>query len=351
MLRARAPARRTRARSPSCSTSSRSARSRTWCRSICNNRVLVAQGLRRIRAGRCVAGHSRVARGGGSRARSVVAARISASRSAPRLNAAGRLEDMRIGIQCLLTDERRRGARARAAARAAQRRSPRARSADAAGGAARRSMRHARRIEGPSCRRAALFDAGWHQGVVGLVASRVKERVHRPVDRVRAAASAGWLKGRRARSPACTSATCSTPWRRAHPGLIEQFGGHAMAAGHDAARDRSSKSSSRRLRRKSPRHVDADALAGDLQTDGELEAGEFDRRDARMRCAQAARGARGFPEPLLRRAVRRRRHARRRRAASQAAAACGLGRSRRRDRVPALRARDAPRGRAAGRVR
>ena len=75
-----------------------------------------------------------------------------------------------------------------------------------------------------------LFDETWHQGVVGLVASRVKDRVHRPVIAL-ARADATTLKGSARSVTACTSATCSTRSRRVIPDLIEKFGGHAMAAG------------------------------------------------------------------------------------------------------------------------
>ena len=75
-----------------------------------------------------------------------------------------------------------------------------------------------------------LFDESWHQGVVGLVASRVKDRVHRPVIAL-ARADATTLKGSARSVPACTFATCSTRSRRASRISIEKFGGHAMAAG------------------------------------------------------------------------------------------------------------------------
>ena len=77
-----------------------------------------------------------------------------------------------------------------------------------------------------------LFDESWHQGVVGLVASRVKERVRRPVIAFALRGCARRCAARRARCPACTSAMCSMPIAARQPGmLIEKFGGHAMAAG------------------------------------------------------------------------------------------------------------------------
>jgi single-stranded-DNA-specific exonuclease len=194
-----------------------------------NNRVLVAQGLRRIRAGRCVAGITALLQVA-QRQRADLTASDLGFAVAPRLNAAGRLEDMTIGIQCLLTDEahsatalamrldginrerRQIEARMQSDALAALRAV-----ADPVGRAAQRNG-------------LCLFDESWHQGVVGLVASRIKDRTGRPVIAF-ARAGDGVLRGS-ARSVAglhIRDVLDAIATRK--PDLIVRFGGHAMAAG------------------------------------------------------------------------------------------------------------------------
>jgi single-stranded-DNA-specific exonuclease len=194
-----------------------------------NNRVLVAQGLRRIRAGRCVAGITALLEVAQRRRVDLTAGDLGFS-VAPRLNAAGRLDDMTIGIQCLLADDL-----ASATALAArldginrERRQIEARmQADA--------LAALRGLEDPLSRAAqrnglCLFDASWHQGVVGLVASRIKDRTGRPVIAF-ARAGDGVLRGS-ARSVAglhIRDVLDAIATRK--PTLIARFGGHAMAAG------------------------------------------------------------------------------------------------------------------------
>ncbi len=194
-----------------------------------NNRVLVAQGLRRIRAGRCVAGITALLEVAQRRRADLTATDLGFS-VAPRLNAAGRLEDMTIGIQCLLTDEV-----ATATALAArldginkERRLIEARmQADAL--AALRGledpMRHAAQRNG-----LCLFDESWHQGVVGLVASRIKDRTGRPVIAF-ARAGDGVLRGSARSVPGLHIRDVLDAIATRKPDLIARFGGHAMAAG------------------------------------------------------------------------------------------------------------------------
>lgn len=194
-----------------------------------NNRVLVSQGLRRVRAGRCVPGIAALVEIAG-RARSELTADDLGFAVGPRLNAAGRLDDMSIGIRCLLADD---PGEARAlAARLDQLNQERRDIEERMQGEALAAVR---RLQDPGAGAeqrcgVSLFDPAWHQGVVGLVASRVKDRLHRPVVAF-AEAGAGRLRGS-ARSVAGVHirdtlealATCE-------PDLIERFGGHAMAAG------------------------------------------------------------------------------------------------------------------------
>jgi len=194
-----------------------------------NNRILVAQGLKRINAGQCVAGIGALLQVAQRAGNEVVAADLGFS-VAPRLNAAGRLDDMGIGIRCLVGDD---DAQVRALA-----------------GQLDQLNRQRREIEGQMQEQAmaairglpplsessrhsglCLFDAGWHQGVVGLVASRVKDRAGRPVIAFAPAGDNQTLRGS-ARSIAGVHIrdVLDTVAAR-NPGLIHRFGGHAMAAG------------------------------------------------------------------------------------------------------------------------
>jgi single-stranded-DNA-specific exonuclease len=194
-----------------------------------NNRVLVDQGLKRIRAGRCVAGISALLALASRQRERLVSADLGFT-VGPRLNAAGRLEDMSIGIQCLLEDEP-----AAAAALAArldtlnrERREIETRMQAEALAAVRGLAERDPHAEQRSA--VCLFDAQWHQGVVGLVASRVKDRLRRPVIAF-AAAGEEELRGSARSVPGIHIRDVLAQLDARHPGLIGRFGGHAMAAG------------------------------------------------------------------------------------------------------------------------
>ena len=200
-----------------------------------NNRVLVSQGLKRIRAGRCAAGIRALLAIAGRTAESLIAADL-AFGVAPRLNAAGRLDDMTIGIRCLLADDA-----AAAAALAArldelnhERRAIEARMQAEALAAVRRL-----RDPGPRALQRSgvcLFDETWHQGVVGLVASRVKDRIRRPV--IAFAVAGEGLRGSARSMPGIHIRDVLANLDARHPQLIAKFGGHAMAAGLTLERSR-----------------------------------------------------------------------------------------------------------------
>src|ERR1700719_4531617 len=144
-----------------------------------NNRVLVAQGLRRIRAGRCVRGVRALLESGGRKLEQITASDLGFA-VAPRLNAAGRLTDMSVGIACLLADEPAEAERlaGQLAALNAERREIEQRmQLEAVDIAA--TLRF--NVAGDESLGLCLFDETWHQGVVGLVAGRIKDRLHRPV--------------------------------------------------------------------------------------------------------------------------------------------------------------------------
>jgi single-stranded-DNA-specific exonuclease len=193
-----------------------------------NNRILVAQGLARIRAGRCVPGIMAllaVAR----RSHAHVVASDLGFAVAPRLNAAGRLTDMSIGIRCLLSDQPEE---ARAAAQELDALNSQRRQIEAKMQAEALSAIRVLGDPGSGVTRAGvcLFDDAWHQGVVGLVASRVKERLRRPVIAF-ARADATTLRGSARSIPGIHVRDLLDTIAMRHPLLIEKFGGHAMAAG------------------------------------------------------------------------------------------------------------------------
>jgi single-stranded-DNA-specific exonuclease len=193
-----------------------------------NNRVLVAQGVARIRASRCVPGISAllaIAR----RPQAQLAASDLGFAVAPRLNAAGRLSDMSVGIRCLLSDSltEARGLAAELDALNTQRR-------EIESDMQQQAMAAVRALGDPRGGKAragvCLYEASWHQGVVGLVASRVKEQLRRPVIAF-ARADERTLRGSARSVPGVHVRDVLEAVATREPGLLEKFGGHAMAAG------------------------------------------------------------------------------------------------------------------------
>jgi single-stranded-DNA-specific exonuclease len=259
-----------------------------------NNRVLIAQGLRRIRAGRCVAG-IRCLLDVAGRDREETSASDLAYAVAPRINAAGRLDDMTIGIQCLLADDVRDATplAARLDQLNDERRAIEARM-QAEALAAVRGLRDP--LDGASRHGVCLFDAGWHQGVVGLVAGRVKERIRRPVIAF-ATADDGSLRGS-ARSVAgvhIRDVLDAIAAREA--GLIVRFGGHAMAAGLTLERahlDRFARAFDAEV----GRWMGAVANLDSIETDGELALDEI-CLDTANALRSAGPWGQAFPEPCF----------------------------------------------------
>lgn len=254
-----------------------------------NNRIMVDQGLQRIRAGKTVPGIAALLRCAGRDPSRTVSTDLGFV-AGPRLNAAGRLDDMSIGIECLLTDDDRLAGdfASRLDRINRDRRTIEADMRDQA--FAYVDAMDARTL--PPC--VCVYDGSWHQGIVGLVASRVKDRCHRPVIAF-ARDKEGLLKGS-ARSVAGVHVRdLLEAVATAAPGLIVKFGGHAMAAGlslaeGDFARFRALASA--QLTRLYP---DAD-FSGALLTDGVLPATSMTLKFAR-RLRQAGPWGAGFPEP------------------------------------------------------
>lgn len=259
-----------------------------------NNRILVTQGLRRIRAGRCVPGLAALLELAGRRLETVVAQDLG-FQVGPRLNAAGRLEDMALGIHCLTTDDQgeARALASRLGELNAERREIEARMQ---GEALAQVEALVESLAGDVPAGLCLFDASWHQGVIGLVASRVKERLHRPVIAF-APADPGWMKGS-ARSVAGLHVRDVLDAVAAHhPGLLEKFGGHAMAAGMTLRADRLEEFSAA-FAAEVARAAGDDVLSGDLHTDGPLQPGEF-TADTAVAVREGGPWGAGFAEPAF----------------------------------------------------
>jgi len=189
-----------------------------------NNRILVAQGLKRMRAGRMHAGVAALFRVAGREARSATPFDLGFALG-PRLNAAGRLQDMSLGIECLITDDE-----GRAWALAQQlneinikRREIEAEMQDAA-------LLHLDDFQPADSTTISVFDDTWHQGVIGIVASRLKEKFYRPTITF-APAGDGWIKGSGRSIAGFHLRDALDLVSKKAPTLIDKFGGHSMAAG------------------------------------------------------------------------------------------------------------------------
>ncbi|SFM60298.1 single-stranded-DNA-specific exonuclease RecJ [Rugamonas rubra] len=189
-----------------------------------NNRILVAQGLKRMRAGRMHAGVAALFRVAGREPRTASPFDLGFALG-PRLNAAGRLQDMSLGIECLVTDDE-----GRAWALAQQlneinlkRREIEAEMQDTA-------LLHLDEFEPAASSTICVFDAAWHQGVIGIVASRLKEKFFRPTITFAPGAD-GWIKGSGRSIPGFHLRDALDLVSKRAPSLIDKFGGHAMAAG------------------------------------------------------------------------------------------------------------------------
>jgi single-stranded-DNA-specific exonuclease len=142
-----------------------------------------------------------------------------------------------------------------------------------------------------------VYDVGWHQGVIGLVASRVKERLHRPVIAFAPAEQAGWIKGSARSVPGVHVRDVLDAVATRNPGLLDKFGGHAMAAGM-TLRTEDLPAFERAFVAEVARWIDEDTLAGHLHSDGELRAGEFTVETAAALREGGPWGS-GFPEPCF----------------------------------------------------
>lgn len=257
-----------------------------------NNRILVSQGLRRINAGRCRPGITALLQAASRDAKRAVASDLGFA-VGPRLNAAGRLDDMSLGIECLLA----------------------ANLSDARGIASQLEQlnQERRTIEFEMQQQAlatvadleldtdypkalCLFDDQWHQGVVGLVAARVRERTHRPVV-VFAPGTEGGLKGSARSIPGLHIRDVLDAVAKQHPELLRHFGGHAMAAGLSLERDKLQAFGEAFQQQVGARLREED-LNGAVLSDGPLQGEELSLEFAEL-LRSAGPWGQAFPEPVF----------------------------------------------------
>ncbi len=261
-----------------------------------NNRALVSAGLRRLRAGHGCVGLKALMEASGRDAARLTASDIGFALG-PRLNAAGRLEDMALGIALLLSDD---PAQAREMAQTleqinAERRAVQQAMTDDAEQAVSRVVLD---TAGERPLVACLFDAQWHPGVVGLVASKMKDRLHRPVLAFAPAEPGSSLLRGSARSITGLHVRDALALVDArHPGLIERFGGHAMAAGL-TLRLEALADFQAALHAAVGSLLDPALLQQQILSDGELAVDELDHRHAEA-LRLAGPWGQGFPEPLF----------------------------------------------------
>ena len=255
-----------------------------------NNRILVAQGLNRIRAGRARPGILALLRAANRKAETVSASDLGFA-IGPRLNAAGRLEDMALGIECLLSDSEADAARI-------------AQQLD--------QLNHSRREIETQMRDEALamvelietkqtgvslFDAHWHEGIVGLVASKIKDKLHRPAVAFARAQEAGLLKGSARSITGLHIRDALAAVDAGHPGLIARFGGHAMAAGLTLP-EKNLAAFTQAFDAICREWIAPSDLEQAIETDGELSGHELTMETAQL-LEDAGPWGQGFPEPLF----------------------------------------------------
>jgi single-stranded-DNA-specific exonuclease len=259
-----------------------------------NNRILVDQGLRRIRAGQTRPGILALLEAASRKIESVVAADLGFA-VAPRINAAGRLEDMSVGIECLLS-ERMEDARALAMALHELNQDRRRIEQNMQEEALRHLEGLALGEGGEPPVAVTLYQSGWHQGVVGILASRIKDRLHRPTIAF-ADGDPGELKGSARSIPGLHIRDILDAVAVRNPGLVTRFGGHAMAAGLSLPRAAYEDFAAAFLAEVT-RHAEDVQLQAIIESDGELSPECFELGLA-TELRFAGPWGQHFPEPVF----------------------------------------------------
>ncbi|MCP4597682.1 single-stranded-DNA-specific exonuclease RecJ [Neptuniibacter sp.] len=258
-----------------------------------NNRILVYQGLQRIKAGYCRPGLKALIEYSGRQQHKITSADLGFA-IAPRLNAAGRLEDMSIGIECLLTESDQRAKELAATLNDLnqERKGIEQEMQQQALDLLNKLQLDSEQIPyGLS-----LYEPEWHQGVIGILASRIKDRVHRPVIAF-AQGDAGELKGS-ARSISGFHVRDGLDAIAAqYPELLRKFGGHAMAAGL-TIRETDLPLFQRAFDEEVSRQLSEADLQQELLTDGSLTAADMTLEVAEL-LRESGPWGHQFPEPLF----------------------------------------------------
>ena len=258
------------------------------------NRVLVHQGLLRIRAGHARPGINALLKIAGKNPAQLVASDMGFA-VAPRLNAAGRLDDISYGIQCLLTDDPVVALqRAQELEQFNQDRKTIEREMQLEALKIVEGLALDDQDELPAA--ICLYQADWHQGVVGLLASRIKEKFHRPVA-VFARDDSGMLKGSVRSISGLHIRDALDAVATQNPGLISKFGGHAMAAGLSLAESQL-ELFKKALEQQVASTIDPLDLEATLQTDGTLETDQFTMQTATV-LRDSGPWGQAFPEPCF----------------------------------------------------
>ncbi|WP_145591730.1 single-stranded-DNA-specific exonuclease RecJ [Yersinia rochesterensis] len=258
-----------------------------------NNRILVHQGLSRIRAGKCRPGIRALLEVANRDARQLAANDLGFSLG-PRLNAAGRLDDMSIGVALLLSDDI---AQARALAIDLDALNQTRREIEQ--GMQVEALQLCDQLERTSTELPygiAMYHPEWHQGVVGILASRIKERFHRPVIAF-APAGDGLLKGSGRSVAGLHMRDALERLDTLNPGLMLKFGGHAMAAGLSLEQDKFDEFR-QRFADLVGEWMDASQLEGVIWSDGELKGNELSLETAEL-LRDGGPWGQSFPEPTF----------------------------------------------------
>lgn len=258
-----------------------------------NNRVLVYQGLQRIKAGRCRPGIKALIELSGRQQHKVASSDLGYA-LAPRLNAAGRLEDMSIGIECLLTDSEHKAKELAATLndlnqeRKAIEQEMQQQALDL--------LAHLQLDDEALPYGLSLYEPEWHQGVIGILASRIKEKTHRPVIAF-AQGDEGELKGSARSISGFHIRDGLDAIAAKHPSLLRKFGGHAMAAGLTIS-DKDLGLFQQAFDEEVRRQLSEADLQQQVMTDGALSANDMTIELAEM-LRDAGPWGHQFPEPLF----------------------------------------------------
>jgi single-stranded-DNA-specific exonuclease len=261
-----------------------------------NNRILVSQGLKRMREGKMTPGLAAIFRAAGRDPKQASSFDMGFM-IGPRLNAAGRLSDMSLGIECLITEDP-----ARAMNIAQQLDALNRERREIESGMQDQALIHLEKLETSGSAVAAgvaLFDADWHQGVVGILASRIKEKLHRPVfafARADSTISNGEIKGSGRSIPGLHLRDALDLVSKRAPGLLLRFGGHAMAAGATMM-EADFQRFCELFAQVADELLSPADLTRTLETDGPLESGYISINTARL--LEAEVWGQGFPAPIF----------------------------------------------------